>query len=55
MLEKAKNHIQNCQGIVLLADPNGNLKAKFNKNIDMNFDSLGNVIKIKLGIGELSN
>ena len=40
------------------ADPNGNLKVKFNDNKNMNFDcpeSLGNVIERKLGIGELSN
>ena len=58
-LEKAQNHIRNLQGIKFcFADPNGNLKVKFNDNKNMNFDSLeslGNVIERKLGIGELSN
>ena len=59
LLEKAQNHIRNLQGIKFcFADPNGNLKAKFNDNKNMNFGSLkslGNVIERKLGIGELSN
>ena len=37
------------------ADPNGKLKVKFNDNKNMNFESLGNIIERKLGIGELSN
>ena len=58
-LEKAQSHIRNLQGIKFcFADPNGNLKVKFNDNKNMNFDSLeslGNAIERKLGIGELSN
>ena len=59
LLEKAQNHIRNLQGIKFwFADPNGNLKVKFNDNKNMNFDSLeslGNVIERKLGTEELSN
>ena len=59
LLEKAQNHIRNLQGIKFcFADPNGNLKVKFNDNKNMNFDSLeslGNLIERKLCIGELSN
>ena len=59
LFEKAQNLIQNLQGIKFyFADPNGNLKVKFNDNKNMNFDSLEsqwNVIERKLGVGELSN
>ena len=59
LLEKAQNHIQNLQEETFcFADPNDNLKVKFNDSRNMNFDSLeslGNVIKRKLGTGELSS
>ena len=59
LLEKAQKHIQNLQGTKFcFADPNYNLKVKFNGNKNINFDSLeslGNIIERKLGIGELSN
>ena len=59
LLEKAQNHIRNLQEIKFcFADPNDNLKVKFNDNKNINFDSLeslGNVIERRLGIGELSN
>ena len=59
LLEKAQNHIRNLQAIKFcFADPNGNLKVKFNDNKNMNFDSLESLRKVierKLGIGELSN
>ena len=56
LLGKAQNHIQNLQGMKFcFADLNGKLKVKFNDNKNMNFESLGNIIERKLGIGELSN
>ena len=59
LLEKAQNYIRNLKGIKFcFADPNGNLKVRFNDNKNMNFDSLeslGNIIERKLDIGELSN
>ena len=53
-----KPHLAFTGNNVLLCRSKLQLKSKFNDNRNINFDSfesLGNVIKRKLGVGELSN